>query len=113
MTIVEERCYVLHAEYGPKDFFSLYDPLGRQAQTQTLGGLIGYFAAEVGQLNAIVSLWRYDSFEDRLARRARLAALPQWQDYLRQVRPMIRDMSNRLLLPIEAPAGGDAGQGAS
>lgn len=97
MAIVEERRYALHSEFGPTDYFEAYKKLGQKVQTETLGGLIGYFATEVGELNVIVSLWRYDSFEDRVRRRAQLAVDPQWQEYLRQVRPMIRSMENSLL----------------
>jgi hypothetical protein len=100
MAIVEERCYALHSQFGPNDYFEAYRTLGQKVQTETLGGLIGYFSSEVGELNVIVSLWRYDSFEDRHRRRAQLAADPQWQAYLQQVRPMIRSMENRLLTPV-------------
>lgn len=103
MAIVEERCYVLHSHVGPADYFALYDRLGRAVQTETLGGLIGYFASEVGELNSIVSLWRYDSFEERQRRRAQLAADPAWKEYLAQIRPMIRTMNNRLLVPMPGP----------
>lgn len=103
MALVEERCYVLHSQFGPADYFAIYDRLGRNVQTETLGGLIGYFASEVGELNSIVSLWRYDSFEERQRRRAQLAAYPAWKEYLSQVRPMIRTMKNRLLVPVLAP----------
>lgn len=100
MAIIEERCYVLHTQYGPKEYFDAYERLGRKAQTETLGGLIGYYVTEVGELNAIVSLWRYDSFEDRQTRRAELSQNPQWQEYLQIVRSMIRSMENRLLTPV-------------
>jgi hypothetical protein len=104
MAIVEERVYVLHSHCNTKDYFEIYKAEGMRLQTEILGGLIGYHVTEVGELNAIVSLWRYDSFEQRQARRARLAAESQWQGYLDKVRPMIRDMSNRLLSPIDLSA---------
>ncbi len=97
--LIEERCYVLHATSSPADFMAAYRRSGgMELQTRILGGLVGYCATEIGaELNAIVSLWRYDSFEDRLKRRALLAAEPGWQRYLDEVRPMIRSMSNRLM----------------
>jgi len=100
MAIVEERCYALHSAFGPSDYFEVYKKLGQEVQTRVLGGLIGYFSSEVGELNVIISMWRYDSFEDRQRRRAELAAHPQWQAYLREIRPMIRSMENRLLTPF-------------
>ena len=95
--IIEERCYVLHPIYSVNDYMEVFRRDGLEAQRATLGGLIGYFTTEVGELNAIVSLWQYDSFEERQRRRADLASQPGWQAYLKQVRPMISSMSNRLL----------------
>jgi hypothetical protein len=95
--IVEERCYVLHATVTVNDYLEVLRRDGLEIQRQTLGGLVGYFTTEVGELNAIVSLWEYPSFEERRRRRDALAANPAWQRYLEQVRPMIRSMNNRLL----------------
>ena len=95
--IVEERCYVLHATASPAEFMAVFRRDGQELQTRILGGLVGYFATEVGELNAVVSIWEYPSFEERQKRRALLASEPGWQEYLRQVRPMIQSMSNRLM----------------
>lgn len=97
--IVEERCYLLRMPYGPQDYLALYEAEGLAVQRETLGNLLGYFHTEVGGLNTMVHLWGYDSFEDRMRRRAALSADPSWQSYLARVRPMIESMSNRLLVP--------------
>lgn len=99
MSIVEQRIYTLKPEYGPADYFALYDREARQIQMDTLGDLLGYFASEVGPLNAVLSLWRFDSFEARLERRALLGRDPRWQAFLGEVRPMLQSMENRLLMP--------------
>ncbi len=96
--IVEERCYVLHPTHSTADYLEVFRRDGLELQRRILGGLLGYFTTEVGELNAIVSLWEYPSFEERQRRRAALAAEPAWQAYLRGVRPMIATMSNRLML---------------
>ena len=98
--LVEERCYVLHATSSPPEFLAAYREMGQEVQTRTLGGLVGYYVTEVGELNAVVSLWRYSSFEDRQSRRAELAKNPQWQAYLAKVRPMIKSMNNRLMTQV-------------
>jgi hypothetical protein len=95
--IIEERCYVLHATFTVNDYLDVFRREGLEIQQRTLGGLIGYFTTEVGELNAIVSLWEYASFDERLRRREALAADPAWQRYLTQVRPMISSMTNRLM----------------
>ena len=97
--LVEERCYVLQMPYGPQDYLKLYEAEGLDIQRAALGKLLGYFHTEVGELNTMVHLWGYDSFEERLRRRSALGADPAWQRYLDRVRPMIASMSNRLLLP--------------
>jgi hypothetical protein len=96
--ITEERCYVLHPIYSPSDYLAVYRRDEQELQTRILGGLQGYFTTEIGELNAIVSLWDYETFEERQRRRSLLAAEPAWQAYLSQVRPMIKSMSNRLML---------------
>ena len=98
--LIEERCYVLHATSSPQDFLEAYRKTGQEVQTRTLGGLVGYYVTEIGELNAIVSLWRYDSFEQRQSRRATLAKDPQWQVYLAVVRPMIKSLTNRLMTQV-------------
>jgi hypothetical protein len=72
-------------------------PRGADLQRRTLGGLVSYFTTEVGELNATVSIWEYESFEEQQRRRAALAAEPAWREYLRKIRPMISAMSNRLM----------------
>lgn len=99
MSIIEQRTYLLKPEFGPKDYFDLYETQGRSIQTEILQGFIGYFASEVGELNAVQSLWRYPSFEVRMQRRAQLACHPQWQTFLANVRPMLQHLENRLLTP--------------
>ena len=97
--IVEMREYTLQAGKVP-DYLKLYESEGLGIQREILGHLVGYYATEVGPaVNQVVHLWAYDSFEDRLARRARLAEHPGWQSYLQKMRPMLVAQSNRLLRP--------------
>ncbi|WP_038216566.1 NIPSNAP family protein [Xenophilus azovorans] len=100
--LIEERCYVLHAEHTPAMYLDLYRRSGAlDLQVKTLGRLLGYFVTEIGELNAVVHLWGYDSFEERVRRRAALAGEPLWQDYLVKIRPMLKSMNNRLLVPAD------------
>lgn len=99
MSIVEERSYTLHTQFSPKDYFDIYQAEGLQLQTEALQGFQGYFVTEVGGLNTIVSLWSYPTFEARTERRAELAANADWRRFLDKVRPMIKSMSNKLMVP--------------
>jgi hypothetical protein len=97
--IVEMREYTLHAGKVP-EYLQLYEREGLEIQREILGHLVGYYATEVGDaVNQVVHLWAYESFEDREARRQRLAADPGWQSYLHKMRPMLVAQRNRLMRP--------------
>jgi hypothetical protein len=97
--IVEMREYTLRAGTVP-EYLDLYEREGLAIQREILGHLVGYYTTEVGPaVNQVVHLWAYESFEDRTARRARLAKHPGWQAYLQKMRPMLVAQCNRLLRP--------------
>jgi hypothetical protein len=97
--IVEMREYTLYAGKVP-EYLKLYESEGLAIQREILGQLVGYYATEVGPaVNQVVHLWAYDSFEDRLERRAKLAEHPGWQAYLQKMRPMLVAQSSRLMRP--------------
>ena len=97
--IVEMREYTLHAGKVP-EYLQLYEREGLEIQREILGHLVGYYATEVGPaVNQVVHLWAYESFEDRVARRQRLAAHPGWQSYVEKIRPMLVGQCNRIMRP--------------
>ena len=96
--IVEHRTYTLHPG-TVAEFMKVYLPEALELQRRILGNLIGYFTVEAGTLNQFVHLWGYESFEDRLRRRAQLMAEPLWQDYLRKGMPFIMLQESKILLP--------------
>ena len=96
--IYEERCYLFQpAHFQP--FLALFEAEGLDIMVSHLGTLVGYFASETGELNTAVHIWRYDTFEDRLARRQALWNDPAWQTYAEKVLPWIVRMESRLLRP--------------
>src|SRR3990172_1193351 len=96
--IVEERIYTL--EVGKTaEYLRLYEQEGLAIQTRILGNMIGYFSSEIGELNLIVHMWGYESFEERTRRRAELMGDPGWQAYVPKVRSFILRQENRILIP--------------
>jgi len=61
----------------------IYEEFGLQAQTRHLGAPLAYMFAESGEINTLVHIWAYDDAADRAAKRARMMADPEWQNYLR------------------------------
>jgi hypothetical protein len=98
MVIVDERTYTCHpGKLGA--FLKIYETLGKPIQWPILGEPIGFFTSEVGELQQVVHMWRYDSFADREIRRAALAATPEWGTYLAEALPLLATMRNRILTP--------------
>ena len=96
--IVEQRTYTLHpGKVGP--YLKLYEAEGFATQSRILGRLLGYYSSETGDVNQVIHLWAYDSFQDRLARRAALFADPGWLAYIPKIVPMLVSQESKILNP--------------
>ncbi len=60
----------------------LYKKYGYAVQIRYLGAPLCYAAAESGDLNTITHIWVYESAADREAKRAKMAADPEWKVFL-------------------------------
>jgi hypothetical protein len=96
--IVEERIYTLYPG-KQAEYLKLYQEEGLEVQSRILGRMVGYFTTEVGPLNQVIHMWGYDSFEERLRRRAELFRDPTWLGYVAKIRPLILSQENKILLP--------------
>jgi hypothetical protein len=96
--IIEKRVYELKpgAMHG---FLDKYENEGLALQRDVLGNLIGYFVTEVGELNRVVQLWGFSSFEDRAKRRAQLSAMPEWKTFIRAAGQDVVSQHSELLTP--------------
>lgn len=97
--IVEERDYRL-VPGRLHEFISIYEEHGLEIQRRHLGGFLGYFITEIGELNHAVAWWSYESLSDREVRRARMLADPEWNGYLHRVVGLIDIQSTRILKPV-------------
>lgn len=99
--IIEERNYVLHAEAKLSDFMDIYVNEALVVQKPILGGFMGYFTSVFGVLNQLVHWWAYTDLSDREERRARLHEDPVWLSCIDRLRPMLKTMENRILVPTD------------
>lgn len=96
--LIEHRAYLLQpGKLGT--FLQLMETEGIRIEEPVLGKLLGFFTSEIGELNKVIHLWAYESFEERQRRRAILAAMPEWQAFTPKVLPLIQHMENELLVP--------------
>lgn len=63
------------------DWLALYQSNALAVQTEHLGQLVGFFTTEFGEANQVVHIWAYESLDDRMARRASMAADPRWTEF--------------------------------
>ncbi|MFI0370577.1 NIPSNAP family protein [Actinomadura sp. 1N219] len=101
--IVEERNYTM-VPGGVAEYLRLWEECGRASQVAHLGEPLGVYRTEVGELNTLVYLWRYESLRDREKRRGALAADPGFAAFRRRVRDLLVAQENRIL--AEAAPGG-------
>ncbi|RWF33434.1 MAG: NIPSNAP family protein [Mesorhizobium sp.] len=98
--IVEERIYRIRSG-KISEYLKLVREEGLAIQEPILGGLIGYFVTEAGQLNQVVHLWRYADFADRVARRRTLSEDARWRVFIPKLAALIESAENRILLPTD------------
>ncbi len=96
--IVEQRIYELRPG-ATHEFLALYEAEGLAVQLEAYGNLIGYFSSEVGELNRVIHLWGFDSFEERARRRSALSADPRWRAFLGKAGGLLVTQRNELLIP--------------
>jgi hypothetical protein len=98
MAIIEQRTYTIRVGLTG-DYLALYEAEGFAIHCRYLGPPIGWFVSEIGDLNQIVMMWRYDSHADRETKRAALYADPEWLAFIPKTRAFIETMQNRILVP--------------
>ncbi len=98
--IIEMRTYILKPTTLNR-FLDIYNNEIRETHVSILGNQIGFFYTEFGELNKVVHLYGYDSYEDRDRRRAILAKNKDFISYLAKVESLIVHMKNEILLPTE------------
>lgn len=94
---VDQRTYTLKNGNVQK-FLKLYEEEGMEVQKRILGKMVGYYFTDIGPLNQIVHLWGYSSMDDRWERRKALQASPEWQAYAVQMRPLVDNIENKILI---------------
>lgn len=96
--IHELRTYTL-VPGGVREYLRIYNEIGREVQTRLLGNLVALLTPESGDLNQLVFLWAFDTYEDRSRRRAQLIADPRFTEFRKQTRHLLVRQENRLLTP--------------
>ena len=97
--MVEMRTYTL-VPGGAAEYLRVYAAGARAVQTRMLGNLVGLYQTESGELNQLVFLWGYDSFDERTRRRAALMADPEFTEFRKATRHLLVRQESRMLSPV-------------
>ena len=97
---VEQRIYTL-VPGGTAEYVKVYEECGREVQERILGDMLGYYVREVGELNQLVYLWRFESMDERTRRRAALLADPDFKTFRAKIRHLLLKQENSLLVPAD------------
>ena len=95
--IIEKRTYTFHPG-KVQEFLELYEREGLALHTRYLP-MVGYFTTEIGTLNQVITMWRYESMAEREELRARLYADPAWIAFGPKTTPYIQKMETEILRP--------------
>lgn len=60
--------------------------------------LVGYFTGDVGAINELIHVWKFDDDADRRAFWATLYADPAFQAFAAKLRPLLLSQENKLML---------------
>ncbi|WP_027722885.1 NIPSNAP family protein [Maridesulfovibrio zosterae] len=60
--------------------------------------LVGYWYTDIGELNQVVHIWRYESLDQRTINRKKLYADNDWQNYfLPEALQMLEKQENKIM----------------
>ena len=97
MAIYEMRTYSVIVGKMP-EVVAHYSQEGWHALAKHPPKLVGYFTGDVGALNELIHVWKFDDDADRRAFWAGVYADPDFQAFVAKLRPLIREQSNKLML---------------
>jgi len=76
----------------------LYKTQGWPALAKHPNRLVGYFTGDIGALNQLVHLWKFEDDADRREFWAGVFADPEFMAFAAQLRPLLQSQQNKLLM---------------
>lgn len=76
----------------------LYKTQGWPALAKRPNRLVGYFTGDIGALNQLVHLWKFEDDADRREFWAGVFADPEFMAFAAQLRPLLQSQQNKLLM---------------
>lgn len=99
--IIDHRTYTTKPVHTG-DFLELWERMALPYQMKYLGGFVGMFTCDVGDLSQVVHMWRYEDQGDRERRRAAMYEDAGWLEYVKALKEsdLIVKMETKVLKPV-------------
>ena len=97
MAIYELRTYAVMVG-KMNELVGHYSTEGWAALAKHPKKLVGYFTGDIGALNQLVHLWKFDDDADRRAFWAGVYADPAFMTFVGKIRPLIISQENKLMM---------------
>ena len=94
---IEHRIYTLKPGSTHR-YLEMYGAEGF-AIHETHAPCVGFYYTEAGALFQLISMWQFDSFEQRLERRAELNARADWRERMGGMSALVDRIESKFLLP--------------
>ena len=98
--IVEMRTYTVLPDKLSR-WLAIWEQNAKPVQSEILGQFLGMYLTDIGPVNEVVHLWRFDSLAERERRREIMEKDPRWSFYRREVEALapVTLMQSRILRP--------------
>lgn len=97
MALYELRTYTVIVG-KMSEVVAIYGSEGWAALEKHPKKLVGYFTGDVGALNQLIHIWKFDDDADRRAFWAGIYADPAFMAFAAKLRPMILSQENKLMM---------------
>jgi NIPSNAP protein len=96
--IVDVRTYTLIPRKMAK-YLALFEKHALPVMKRHGLELAGYYVSQIGPLNQVVHLWRYDSLVDMESKRTARDADPAWGEFLSLTEGMVLMQDDKVMRP--------------
>jgi hypothetical protein len=96
MAIYELRTYQVAVGNMPK-VVELYKNEGWPALQKHPNRLVGYFTGDIGAMNQLIHLWKFEDDADRRAFWASVFGDDEFMAFAKQLRPLLQSQNNQLM----------------
>jgi len=100
--LIEEQTLSL-APGGLPKYWAAYEESALAAISPLQPNLIGCFFNLIGRLHQITNFWFFDDMADRQRRHNAVAMDPRWQEFLKQIQPLVVRQESKLMTPAPVP----------